>query len=228
MGAAVTVVDLGLGNLGSVLQALGRAGGEAQLSSDPRAIAAAPRLILPGVAAFGMGMDRALALSLKPALEDALARGTPLLGICLGMQILFDEGNEDGTRAGLGMLPGRVTKLPDTVSVPHIGWQQLVVTRASPLLAPRSPLSAPSAPLAAPSAATGGWAYFANSYRCEAPDAITFAIAEHLPRAGGEPVRIAAVVQQGQVFGVQHHPEKSAADGQALLARFLALPAGAA
>jgi glutamine amidotransferase len=214
----VTVVDLGLGNLGSVLQALRRAGGAPSLSSGPRAIAKASRIVLPGVAAFGLGMERADQLSLKPALEEALARQVPLLGICLGMQILFEEGDEDGTRPGLGLLPGRVTKLPASVSVPHIGWQQLVETGASPLLAASRE----------PQAASRPWAYFAHSYRCEAPADVTRAIAEHAPAAGGEPVRIAAVVQRGNVHGVQFHPEKSARDGQQLLSRFLALSAGAA
>jgi glutamine amidotransferase len=215
MAAAVpvTVVDLGLGNLGSVLQALRRAGGQPSLASTADAIARAPRAILPGVAAFGLGMERADSMQLLPALQAALGRGAPLLGICLGMQILFEEGDEDGTRPGLGLLPGRVTRLPPGVSVPHIGWQQLVATNASPLM---------------PEAREAPWAYFANSYRCEAPADVTRAVAEHFPAPGGEPVRIAAVVQKGLVHGVQFHPEKSAADGQALLARFLALPAGAA
>jgi glutamine amidotransferase len=206
--AAVAVVDLGLGNLGSVLQALERAGGSPRLSADPDEIARAERVILPGVAAFGMGMERAERIGLRAALRAALARGTPVLGICLGMQILFDEGDEDGTRDGLGLLPGRVTRLPDGVAVPHIGWQRLRLTQASPLLDAEHP----------------PWTYFANSYRCEAPAAVTCAVAAHEgPRARAE---IAAVVGRGTLHGVQFHPEKSAAGGAALLGRFLALPAG--
>jgi glutamine amidotransferase len=195
------VVDLGLGNLGSVLQALVRAGGEPLLSDDPAAIARAPRVILPGVAAFGLGMERAARF--KGALEEALGRGAPVLGICLGMQILFEEGDEDGRRAGLGLLPGRVTRLPASVQVPHIGWQELRKIAESPLQ-------------------PAGWAYFAHSYRCEAPDEVTQAVAEH------GAVRIAAVVGRGNLYGVQYHPEKSSRDGEALLRRFLALPEGRA
>lgn len=203
----VLVVDLGLGNLGSVLQALLRAGGAPQLSADAGEIASAPRVILPGVAAFGVGMERATRLGLRGALERALARGAPVLGICLGMQLLFEEGSEDGVRPGLGLLPGRVTRLPAGVAVPHIGWQRLRVARDSPLL----------------EAAHPPWSYFANAYRCEAPPEITCATAGHEgPHAK---VEIAAVVSRGTLHGVQFHPEKSAADGRALLSRFLSLPA---
>ena len=199
---AVTVVDLGLGNLGSVLQALGRAGGDVRLSSDPREIGRAQRVVLPGVAAFGLGMERAQAMGLGGALDQALERGAPVLGICLGMQILFEEGEEDGHRDGLGLLPGRVTRIPPGVQVPHIGWQRLRQMGATPLLDDRR----------AP------WTYFANSYRCEAPQAVTQAVADH------SGVEIAAIVGRGNVHGVQFHPEKSAGDGEALLARFLRLP----
>ena len=196
----VVVVDLGLGNLGSVLQALSRAGGEAKLSDDEATIARAPRIVLPGVAAFGLGMERAARF--KPALQDALGRNTPLLGICLGMQLLFEEGEEDGRRQGLALLPGRVTRLPAGVQAPHIGWQKLQRVSASPLQ-------------------PEGWAYFAHSYRCEAPAEMTQAVVEH------GSTRIVAAVGRGTLFGVQYHPEKSARDGEALLRRFLALPEGA-
>jgi len=202
VSARVTVVDLGLGNLGSVMQALLRAGGEPRLSADAVEIGRSARVVLPGVAAFGLGMDRAQRLGLRAALDRALQRHAPVLGICLGMQILFEEGEEDGLRQGLGFLPGRVTRLPAGVQVPHIGWQRLETTAPSPLLAE----------------ATAPWAYFANSYRCEAAADVTQAVADH------SGVRIAAVVGRGNVHGVQFHPEKSAHGGEALLARFLRLP----
>jgi glutamine amidotransferase len=197
----VAVVDLGLGNLGSVLQAVRRAGGDPELVTEPSAVARAPRVILPGVAAFGLGMERAAPF--RSALQQAISRRAPVLGICLGMQLLFEEGDEDGRRPGLGLLPGRVSRLPPGVQTPHIGWQRLQATGDSALR--------PS-----------GWAYFAHSYRCEAPDAVTQAVAEH------GPVRIPAVVGRGTLFGVQYHPEKSAQDGEALLRRFLELPGSAA
>ena len=203
----VAVADLGLGNLGSVLQAIVRAGGEPRLASGAEEIARAERVIVPGVAAFGLGMERANALGLRDALTAALDRKAPVLGICLGMQILFEEGEEDGVQPGLGLLPGRVTRIPDGVQVPHIGWQKLVWSSDSALArGGRKPL----------------WAYFANSYRCEASPGMTHAVADH------SGVSIAAVVGRETLFGVQFHPEKSASDGEGLLARFLRLPAGAA
>ncbi len=207
--ARVTVIDLGLGNLGSVVQALQRVGGAPELSSDPKQIARAARLVLPGVAAFGLGMERAGKIDLLPALRDALARAAPVLGICLGMQILFEEGEEDFAQKGLGLLRGKVTRLPAGVQVPHIGWQRLEQTAPSPLLDQSRRTHAP-------------WAYFANSYRCEAPPEVTQAVVHH------GPVMIAAVVGQGTLYGIQSHPEKSAQDGEAFLSRFLALPAGRA
>ena len=196
----VAVVDLGLGNLGSALQALRRAGGEPVLVSDPDEVSKAERVVLPGLAAFGLAMQRALPF--KSALQQALRRNAPVLGICIGMQLLFEEGEEDGVRPGLGFLRGRVTRLPKGVQIPHIGWQKLQASAESPLQ-PK------------------GWAYFAHSYRCEAAADITQAVVDH-----GE-ARIAAVVGKNSLFGVQYHPEKSAQDGEALLRRFLALPGGA-
>jgi glutamine amidotransferase len=196
----VTVVDLGLGNLGSVLQALRRAGAEPDLSADPAAIARAPRVVLPGVAAFGLGMERASRF--KAALREAVGRRAPLLGVCLGMQILFESGDEDGTRPGLALLPGSVKRLPPQVQAPHIGWQRLEAAAQSPL-------------------APHGWAYFAHSYAADAPAEIVHATVGH----GG--ARIAAAVGRGTIFGVQYHPEKSAHDGQDLLRRFLSLPEAA-
>jgi glutamine amidotransferase len=187
---SVVVVDLGLGNLGSVLQALRRAGGDPSLSADPAEVAKADKVVLPGVAAFGLGIQRAL--KFKAALG-----AKPLLGICLGMQLLFEEGEEDGEHTGLGLLPGRVTKIPSK-HIPHIGWQKLQAAAPSPL-------------------APEGWAYFANSYRCEAPREIVTATVEH------DGVEIAAAVGRGTLFGVQYHPEKSAGDGEKLLRRFLQL-----
>lgn len=194
------IIDSGGANLASLQFAFERLGAKTRVTADPAEITSASRVILPGV---GSAADAMVRLR-KNGVADLLPSLTqPVLGICLGMQLLFEEGEEDGRRPGLGLLPGRVTRLPHGVQVPHIGWQKLRPTVPSAL--------EPS-----------GWAYFAHSYRCEAPDEVTCAVAEH------GPVRIAAVVGQGTLFGVQYHPEKSAQDGEALLRRFLALPGAGA
>jgi glutamine amidotransferase len=152
-------------------------------------------VILPGVAAFGLGMERAERF--RGELERVAGDGRPLLGICRGMQLLFEEGEEDGPRRGLGLLPGRVTRIPAGVQVPHIGWQKLEARSDGSL------------------ARNGEWAYFAHSYRCETEGELVEASVAH------GAVRIAAVVRRSNVFGVQFHPEKSAHDGEGLLRRFL-------
>lgn len=202
----VGVIDLGTGNLFSVLRGLERAGGEPVLVRELDAIARSPRLVLPGVGSFADAAARAHGLGLKKLLHDKYADRTPVLGICLGMQLLFDAGDEDGPSEGLGLLPGRVVKLAGGpgVTVPHVGWQQLAVRRPCALL---------------PDAAEAPWLYFSHSYRAAAYVDGVAAEVEH-----GEP--IAAIVARGSVFGIQPHPEKSGAAGERLLRRFLSLDVG--
>ena len=198
----VGVVDLGTGNLFSVLRGLERAGGEPHLVSSARDIAAHERLVLPGVGSFADASRRAHALGLAGLLADALQANRAVLGICLGMQLLFEEGEEEGPSRGLALLPGRVVRLRggEGVTVPHVGWQRLEVTAPHPLLSERE----------AP------WFYFSHSYRAETDASYVVATALH-----GE--SIPAIVARGRLFGIQPHPEKSGAAGTALLARFLTL-----
>ena len=197
----VSVVDLGTGNLFSVLRGLERSGGRPVLVTTRDEIVAAPRLVLPGVGSFADAASRLDALDLRSTLHDAVASGVPLLGICLGMQLLFDEGEEDGLSKGLGLIPGRVVRLAggEGITVPHVGWQRLDVHGSCPLVA-----------------SDGGWFYFSHSFRADTDERFVAASVEH-----GEPVP--AVVQHGRVFGIQPHPEKSGADGNAFLRRFLEL-----
>jgi glutamine amidotransferase len=192
----VVLVDSGGANIGSVRYALERLGVQATMSADAAVIIAADRVILPGVGAAAPAMARLREL----ALVDTLRRLTqPLLGICLGMQLLFD-GSEEGDVACLGLLPGRVRRMPEApgVRVPHMGWNRLHPIRASSLLA---------------GIGDGAQAYFVHRYAAPVT-ADCLASCRH-----GED--FAAVVQRGNVAGAQFHPERSAAVGAALLGNFL-------
>jgi glutamine amidotransferase len=192
----LVLVDSGGANIGSVRYALQRLGVESRLSADPAEIRAADRVILPGVGAAGPGMARLRELDLVDTLRSLRQ---PLLGICLGMQLLF-ESSEEGEVECLGLLPGRVGKLSGApgVRVPHMGWNQLRPTCDSTLLE---------------GIADEAFAYFVHSYA--APfTADCIASTEH-----GTP--FAAVVSRGNVSGAQFHPERSAAVGARLLRNFL-------
>ncbi|MBY4597066.1 imidazole glycerol phosphate synthase subunit HisH [bacterium BD-1] len=192
----VVLVDSGGANLGSVRYALERLGATPVVSGDAAVIAAADRVILPGVGAAGPGMARLRELGLVQPLRE-LRR--PLLGICLGMQLLFD-GSEEGGETCLGLIPGQVRRMPESpgVRVPHMGWNRLQARRESPLLR---------------GIADGAQAYFVHSYAAPVT-ADTVAGSVH-----GQP--FAAVVQRGNVAGAQFHPERSGAVGARLLANFL-------
>lgn len=201
MSVATTVVDLGVGNLGNVVRALAAAGGEPAVTTDPAAVRAARRIVLPGVGAFRPPRER-LRGELESALTGALGDGAHLLGICVGYQLLFEGSDEFGATAGLGLLRGRVTELPATVARPHIGWNRLEAPRSHPLLEGLEERA---------------FVYFVHSF---APDA----------GVGGETVatalhgrRFAAVSAQGRVCGTQFHPEKSGEAGLRLLRNFLDL-----
>jgi glutamine amidotransferase len=199
----VGVIDLGTGNLFSVLRGLERAGGEPVLLRTREEVAGADRLVLPGVGSFADASARARSLGLGPVLRDAAARGKPLLGICLGMQLLFEQGEEDGISEGLGLLPGRVVKLKGGpgLAIPHVGWQRLTVHRTERVL---------------PGATARPWFYFSHSYRAVTEASVVAATVTH-----GE--EIPAVVARGSVFGIQPHPEKSGSAGLGFLSDFLSL-----
>jgi glutamine amidotransferase len=206
-----TIVDAGVGNLGNVARAVVHLGAAVEVTRDPCRVAAARCLVLPGVGAFAPPRE-ALRGPLERALAAALAGGAWLLGICVGYQLLFEAGEEFGVTDGLGLLPGRVTRLPASVPVPHIGWNRLHDVAGHPLLAGL-----------APSGAAGGrHVYFVHSYAPEGvPDELCLARATH-----GR--SFAAVAGRGRVLGTQFHPERSGAAGLRLLANFLEIADGAA
>lgn len=213
MTAEVTVIDYGVGNLYSVQRGLEHCGAKVTVTSDHQAILASPKIVLPGVGAFGNAMAELRNQQLVPVLHEVARLGKPLLGICLGMQMLFDESNEFGRSEGLGLISGRVVPVPDTLAsgeqlkVPHIGWQGLVPSDGQvwdgTILQGLRP---------------GEAAYFVHSYMAAVEDKRQL-LAECI--YGGH--RVAAVVARGNVFGCQFHPEKSGEVGLRILRAFCEL-----
>lgn len=202
-GMRTAILDYGAGNLTSVQRACAHLGCAADIVRDPSALAAADRIIFPGVGAAGAAMARLAESGLAAALRRAIAEGRPVLGICLGLQLLFEESAEDGGVACLGVLPGRVVRLEPAdarCKVPHMGWNAVDF--------------APDEPLA--QGLPDRHFYFVHSYVAQpGPGVRTIAESEH----GG---RFCAGVRAGSLVAVQFHPEKSGAAGLALLGRFLA------
>ena len=198
MSGIVAVVDYGAGNLTSVVHGLTAAGGRVCVATDPGGMAGAAGLVVPGVGHFGA--TAALGAEWRRAILAHVADGRPLLGICLGMQWLFEGSDEAPDVPGLALLRGRCTRLGGDVKVPHVGWNRLERTRPARLLR---------------DVADPAWAYFTHTYAIDALDDAA-AVTSH-----GR--RFAAVVERGQVFGTQYHPEKSGADGIRQLASFVAL-----
>jgi len=196
----IAIVDYGIGNLGSVTKGFRRAGAEVELTGDPALLRRADALVLPGDGAFGATMAEIEGRGLVPLLREAVAAGTPLIGICIGMQLLFEESEEHGRHLGLGFLPGRVRRFDDSLTVPHMGWNSLRARRAHPLL---------------DGVADGAHVYFVHSYYCEAQEDVVIATSDY----GRD---FAAIVGRGSVLGLQFHPEKSQAVGQKLVANFVA------
>ena len=198
----IAVVDYGMGNRRSVEKALAHIGEEAVITRDHELIRAAERIVVPGVGSFPAAMERLDALGLTELIRERAAAGVPVLGACLGMQLLFERSSEFGATEGLGLLPGEVVPLdPRGFKLPHIGWNNVRWSRPSPL---SEGLSDP-APF-----------YHVHSFvpGIDLDSDIALGISDY----GSE---FASVVGRGNVFGTQFHPEKSSRDGIALLANFV-------
>ncbi len=199
----IAILDYGAGNLRSVELAFARLGVPTVVTSDAAVAMKADGLVLPGVGAFADAMNALRASGLIPALEHAKETGKPLLGICLGMQALF-EGSEEGEGVkGLGFVKGFVRRLPDTegLKIPHMGWNDIRGEKESPLL-----VGLPDEP----------YVYFVHSYACFADNAADVLTSTEYG------VRFCSAVQRGNIFGTQFHPEKSGRVGEKMLRNFAA------
>ena len=205
----VTVIDYGLSNLLSVRHAFAHFGAETLLTSDPADVLAAEKLVLPGVGAFKDGMDGLARLGLIELIRRKAAAGTPLLGICLGMQLLFEKSCEYGEHRGLGLIPGEVCPLADDLTdpalkVPHIGWNAMDIVpgrEADPLFK---------------YVKNGEYVYYVHSYYAKNCAASTLATSDYS-------IPVTGAVRQGLVYGTQFHPEKSGDTGLRLLKAFAEL-----
>ncbi len=202
----VAIVDYGVGNLRSVERALARAGARAIITPDPGEVAACDAVVLPGVGAFAPAAALLLGSGLGDAVREAASRGRPVLGVCLGFQLLFEASEEGEGGEGLGLLPGRVRRIDAAppLKVPHMGWNQLRMRRPSALTA---------------GVAEGAWCYFVHSYAADADPRDVVATVDY----GGE---IAAVCERETVTGTQFHPEKSGPAGLRIYANLVAACAG--
>jgi glutamine amidotransferase len=196
----IAVVDFGGGNLGSLVGALERRGADFFVTADPAEVETARAAILPGDGAFGATMAALRARKLDVAVRASIAAGRPFLGVCVGMQILYDRSDEGGDHTGLGILAGSVSRFQAAPRVPHMGWNELEVLSDHPFVRGLPPRS---------------YAYFLHSYRV-AVGPQTLAAATH-----GE--RFAAVVARDNVMATQFHPEKSQRTGAVLLDNFIAI-----
>jgi glutamine amidotransferase len=202
----IVIVDYNIGNVRSVQKAVEQAQRNAQsdqevvLTADPRTILDADGVILPGVGAFGACITNLTAANLSSVVREVAVEETPLLGICVGMQMLFEVSEEMGEWRGLGLLGGRVRRFAPTLRVPQIGWNQLHPTRPDPLL-----LGIPA----------DSYAYFVHSYYCHPED---WGDALATTQYG---IEYASVVQRGNIWGIQCHPEKSQHVGLRILQNFV-------
>ena len=197
--SSVAIIDYGVGNLRSVEKAFSAVGVDAVVTGDKQKLLTAEQLVLPGVGAFGMCMSEFAQHGLMDLVLERVEQGTPLLGVCVGMQMLFEESSEFGKTKGLGLLKGSVDRFKEDLVVPHVGWNQVVKRSEHPLLA---------------NVLTESFFYFVHSYYCEPADESAVL---------GETdygVRFCSVIAKGNVCGVQFHPEKSQNAGLQLLKNF--------
>ena len=198
----ITIVDYHLNNLRSLENTLRRLGHDTCVTSEAEGVRAAEKLILPGVGAFGDAMRNLYELGLAELIIQKVSEGTPILGVCLGMQLLFGESEEFGRHSGLGLLPGQIRRIPDGVHIPHMGWNQLHRKRPDPVLEGID---------------EGSFVYFVHSYYAFPEDRdLVIATTDY-------GIDVPAVVGAGNVWATQFHPEKSQRVGERILDNFARL-----
>jgi glutamine amidotransferase len=201
----IVIVDYGMGNLRSALRGIEKVGGAARIIQSPREMIGARGIVLPGDGAFGQAMINLRDAGWSDSIKRVCAEDVPFLGICVGMQLLFETSEEMGQHAGLGIFPGAVKRFPRGLKVPQMGWNQLHIVGAiheSPLLR---------------DVPNDGYAYFVHSYYCAPRDpGITLATTDY-------GIDFASIVGRGNVLGTQFHPEKSQSVGLKILENFVAL-----
>ena len=195
----IAVLDYDVGNLASVQHGLARVGLEPLVTRKPKEVLAAKALVIPGVGAFAKGMENLEKFELLPVIKEAKEQKKPILGICLGMQLLFTESEEHGQTKGLGLLPGRVVRFPKGLKIPHMGWNTLSETKKHPLLFDVPPDS---------------YVYFVHSYY------VLGCPQNNIIASTDYGVRFPALVGEENIFGAQFHPEKSSRVGLKILSNF--------
>lgn len=201
----IRIIDYGVGNLFSLRSSLRAIGIDADYTGDPAEIRKADKLILPGVGAFRDAREALRSTGLDRVVQEEAGTGKPLMGICLGMQMLFNRSYEYGEYEGLGLIPGEIVpmegRIPKDLPIPHIGWNELMLKQPSPLMK---------------NTANGDYVYFVHSYYAETP-------AEYVVATTDYGVEMTAAVQKDNVYGCQFHPEKSSEVGLSILKAFCEL-----
>lgn len=201
----ISIIDYGVGNLFSLRSSLRAIGIDADYTGNPVEIRKADKLILPGVGAFRDAREALRSTGLDRVVQEEAEKGKPLMGICLGMQMLFDRSYEYGKYEGLGLIPGEIVpmegRIPKNLPIPHIGWNELMLKQPSPLMK---------------NTANGDYVYFVHSYYAETP-------AEYVIATTDYGVEMTAAVQKDNVYGCQFHPEKSSEVGLSILKAFCEL-----
>lgn len=199
------IIDYGVGNLFSLRSSLRAIGIDADYTGNPAEIRKADKLILPGVGAFRDAREALRSTGLDRVVQEEAGKGKPLMGICLGMQMLFNRSYEYGEYEGLGLIPGEIVpmegRIPKDLPIPHIGWNELMLKQPSPLMK---------------NTANGDYVYFVHSYYAETP-------AEYVIATTDYGVEMTAAVQKDNVYGCQFHPEKSSEVGLSILKAFCEL-----